>query len=45
MPRYDEEDNLVFPWNKTVLKPFLTRAKCFVDQYSSFEEFDMKVRQ
>lgn len=36
MPRYDSEERLLDPWNELNIKLFLSKAKCFVDQYSSY---------
>lgn len=47
MPRYDSEEKLLDPWNEENIKLFLSKAKCFVDQYSSYfdQSSDMNVCQ
>jgi predicted metalloendopeptidase len=42
MPRYDNDESLMKPWNDTVLKSFLSKAKCFVDQYSAYYDEEAK---
>lgn len=47
MPRYDFDENLLEPWNHVLLKSFLSKANCFVEQYSAYfdEESEMNVSQ
>ncbi|CAG2106410.1 unnamed protein product [Medioppia subpectinata] len=36
MPRYNADERLLYPWNDSNINVFLSKAKCFVDQYSAY---------